>query len=269
MKIGIIGLGLIGGSILKNFVETEHKILAVTRNQATLDKIRGMVYKCSSDYEILSEADAVFVCTPIHKVLETLDKLENIVSKDCAVTDVASVKTFVTQKKRPYNFIPSHPMAGTENSGYDSSFKELFQGAKWVITPFDSKDYSVLQNLIDLTGAKTIVTTAKEHDKAVALISHMPMYISQCLFDVAKGNKLAMQLASSGFRDTTRLAMTDLNLAKDMLSFNGNNINECLSLFQNKLKELKSEYNDEKLSEIKDLRHKMYSKDGKNIVEIN
>ena len=269
MKIGIIGLGLIGGSILKNFVETEHKVLAVTRNQTTLDKITGMVYKCSSDYEILAEADVVFVCTPIHKVLETLDKLENIVSENCIVTDVASVKTFVTQKKRPYKFIPSHPMAGTENSGYDYSFKELFQGAKWVITPFDCVDCSVLRNLIELTGAKTIVTTAKEHDEAVALISHMPMYISQCLFDVAKDNKLAMQLASSGFRDTTRLAMTDLNLAKDMLAFNGYNIAECLSQFQNKLKELKNEYTDKKLSEIKDLRKEMYSEDGKNIFEIN
>lgn len=269
MKIGIIGLGLIGGSILKNFVETEHKLLAVTRNQSTLDKITGMVYKCSSDYEILAEADAVFVCTPVHKVLETLDKLENIVSENCIVTDVASVKTFVTQKKRPYQFIPSHPMAGTEHSGYDYSFKELFQGAKWVITPFDCGDCSVLRNLIELTGAKTIVTTAKEHDEAVALISHMPMYISQCLFDVAKDNKLAIQLASSGFRDTTRLAMTDLNLAKDMLAFNGYNIAECLSQFQNKLKELKNEYTDKKLSEIKDLRQKMYSEDGKNIIEIN
>lgn len=267
MKIGIIGLGLIGGSILKNFVETEHEILAVTRNQSTLNKISDMVYKCSSDYEILADADAVFVCTPIHKVLETLDKLENIVSEKCIVTDVASVKTFVIQKKRPYNFIPSHPMAGTENSGFDYSFKELFEGAKWVITPYGDRDYSVLQNLIEQTGAKIIVTTAKEHDKAVALISHLPMYISQCLFDIAKDNKLAMQLASSGFRDTTRLAMTDLQLAKDMLAFNDENINFSISLFNEKLSNLKNNYSDEVLSEIKNLRKKMYSFDGKNALQ--
>lgn len=266
MKIGIVGLGLIGGSILKNLVNTEHEILAVTRNKVTLDKIKDLVLNCSSDYGILSNADLVFVCTPIHKVLETLDKLENIVSPRCIVTDVASVKTFVTKKKRPYKFLPSHPMAGTENSGFDYSFKELFQGAKWVVTPYDSLEINVLQNLIEKMGAKTIVTTAKEHDEAVALISHMPMYISQCLFDIAKDNKLAMMLASSGFRDTTRLAMTDLNLAKDMLSFNGNNIDEYLSVFIDKLKSLKKEYNSQKLTEIKSIRKKMYSDDGKNII---
>lgn len=266
MNIGIIGLGLIGGSILKNFINTHKKVFAVTRNSQTLDAIKNSVYRCSNNYEILSECDVIFVCTPIHKVVETLDILEKIVSKNCIVTDVASVKSFVTMKEYSYQFIPSHPMAGTENSGYQASFKELFIGAKWVLTPYYYYDTKRLTDLIKIMGAEPIIASAEEHDKAVALISHMPMYISQCLFEAAKDNNLAMKLASSGFRDTTRLAMTDLNLAKDMLAFNGKNIDYALNLFNNEINMLKNNYTDEKISKIRKQRQKMYSPDGKNIL---
>ena len=116
------------------------------------------------------------------------------------------------------------------------------------------------------TGAVPIIADAKEHDEAVALISHLPMYISQCLFNVAKNNKLAMKLASSGFRDTTRLAMTDLTLACDMLNFNGQNIGNAQNSFVCELKNLKQNNYLEKITEINLCRRKMYNSDGKNIV---
>ena len=92
------------------------------------------------------------------KTLEILDKLETVVCKDTIVTDVCSLKGFVMQKERPYTFIGSHPMAGTEHSGFDASFEALFEGAKWVITPFESTPYNAvdkLSSLISLTGATT------------------------------------------------------------------------------------------------------------------
>lgn len=270
MKIGIIGLGLIGGSILKKLTDFGHELYAVTRNQETLKHVKNLVKACSDKYEILSECEVVFVCTPIGKILESLDKLEGVVSKNCVVTDVASVKEFVTKKKYSFKFIPSHPMAGTENSGYGASFPELFEGAKWVLTPYDCAvdcdEVKILTDLIHQTGATPIVTNAKEHDEAVAMISHLPMYISQCLYNVAKDNKLAMKLASSGFRDMTRLAMTDLTLACDMLKFNGQNIEKSQNAFISELKNLKKENYFEKITEISNSRRKMYNSDGKNIV---
>lgn len=265
MNIGIIGLGLIGGSVLKNLSETKHNLYAVTRNKETLEKIKNITKVCSDDYSILKECDIVFVCTPVHKITETLDKLENILFSDCIVTDVASVKEFVTKRKRPYKFIPSHPMAGTENSGYDASFKELFEGAKWVLTPYDCNETEILTELIKKMGAIPIITTAEEHDKAVAMISHVPMYLSQCLFKKAEENKLAMSLASSGFRDTTRLAMTDINLAKDMLKYNSKNMDNFIDDLILELKAFKENYKDETILEIQKNRKKMYSVDGKNI----
>lgn len=266
MKIGIIGLGLIGGSILKKLAGFGHELYAVTRNSETLRHVKTLVKSCSDKYEILSDCEVVFVCTPIGKIIETLDKLEGIVSENCTVTDVASVKEFVTKKKYSFKFIPSHPMAGTENSGYNASFPELFEGAKWVLTPYDENDTKILTDLIEQMGAIPIVANPKEHDEAVALISHLPMYISQCLYSVAKDNKLAMKLASSGFRDTTRLAMTDLTLACDMLNFNGKNVEKSQNAFISELENLKKENYLEKITEISQGRRKMYNFDGKNII---
>lgn len=267
MKIGIIGLGLIGGSILKKLADFGHELYAVTRNKETLKQVTNIVKDCSDNFEILSGCEVVFVCTPIGKILETLDKLEGVVSKNCIVTDVASVKEFVTKKKYSFKFIPSHPMAGTENSGYSASFAELFEGAKWVLTPYNCNETKILIDLIEQMRAIPIVANAKEHDEAVAMISHFPMYVAQCLFETAKNNKLAMKLASSGFRDTTRLSMTDLTLACDMLDFNGKNIQNIQEKFVSVLENLKNENYFEKIKEISNSRRKMYNSDGKNIVQ--
>lgn len=268
MKIGIIALGLIGGSILKSLSDKNLALTVISQNEETLKKAKNYAKTVSNNIEDVKNCDIIFVCTPINKTIETLDKLENIVKKTCIVTDVSSVKEFVMKKKRPYKFIGSHPMAGTEFNGFDASFKELFINAKWVITPTKTtkkEDIEALENIIKLTGAKTIISDAKEHDFAVALISHMPMLLSQTIFKTAANNTLAMKLASSGFRDTTRLAMTNTTMAQDMMNYNKENIQKTLDLLTQSLNSLQSDNYLETISEIKSSREKMYSKDGKNI----
>ena len=90
------------------------------------------IYK---NYDILRTCDFVFVCTAMNKTLEVLDKLEEILLPDTVVTDVCSLKGFVSKKSRPYKFVPSHPMAGTEHRDLRILLKGAFKGAKWVITP--------------------------------------------------------------------------------------------------------------------------------------
>lgn len=266
MKIGIIGLGLIGGSILKKLHQLGHELYAVTGNPATSEKIKGIVASASENYSVLKDCEMVFVCTPIRNTLESLDRLENVVSKDCIVTDVASVKDFLTKKKRPYKFIPSHPMAGKEHNGYDYSEADLFVGAKWAITPYDCQETDLLTDVVKSMGAIPIMADSKEHDVAVALISHFPMYLSQCVFAAAMDNPLAMKLASSGFRDTTRVAGENLTLAKDMLNYNGENIRLAAEKFKKILDGLKDNYTDEVLEPIQKSRRAMYSPDGKNLL---
>lgn len=267
MKIGIISLGLIGGSLFKCLARTQHELYAVTRNKETIKKALKYTNNVSDDINILKDCEVVFVASPINKTLEILDELEEIVNLNCIVLDCASVKEFVMKKERPYKFIGSHPMAGTQFSGFDAAFKELFEGAKWVLTPNNAteEDIEKASSIIKSTGAEIIIANAKEHDQAVALISHMPLLLAQALFNSAKDNKLALKLASSGFRDMTRLATSNLEMAQDMRNYNDKNIAKALDMLASSLNLLKNTKDSEIFTDIKSMRSSMYSNEGKNI----
>ena len=176
MKIGIIGLGLIGGSLFKDLSEV-YDVVAVSQSQNG-----DRIFKT---FDVLKDRDIVFVCTAMNKTLKVLDELENILNPQTIVTDVCSLKQFVCQKQRPYNFIPSHPMAGTEHKGFEHSFKGLFKGAKWVLIgatkQLRNEAIDPLIEIIEFVGAKPIFATAEAHDEAAAMISHMPMVLAQAL----------------------------------------------------------------------------------------
>lgn len=254
MKIGIVGLGLIGGSIFKSLQNSGKYDLVGVSSSVKEDNI-------SNDYNKLKDCNLVFVCTPMSVTLEILDKLETILPANTIVTDVCSLKSFVSKKKYSYKFIPSHPMAGTENSGWENSFAGLFNGAKWVITPIDGKildEQEILEGVIESMGAKVVITTPEEHDKAVALISHLPMVVAQALCENIKDNKLAQELAASGFKDTTRLALSNTQLASDMVNLNCENIEFALKNLQTCLEDLIGNNYQEKAKEIKKFRSTLY-----------
>lgn len=257
MKIGIIGLGLIGGSLFKD-LKKNYDVIAVSQSQNGEN-----IYKT---YDVLKDRDIVFVCTPMNKTLDVLDKLENILRPKTIVTDVCSLKKFVCNKKRPYNFIPSHPMAGTEHKGFENSFEGLFKGASWVVinpSP-DASRHPLPQgareliSIIHYLGAKPIFTTAEEHDKAAAMISHMPMLIAQALMLAAKDNPLALEMASSGFRDMTRLALSNEEMACDMVSMNAENIEQSVLQLYKAVGELTNGDYPKTIAEVKNIRSKMF-----------
>ena len=248
MKIGIIGLGLIGGSLFKDLTK-KYDVIAVSQSQNG-DKI-------FKSYEVLKDRDLIFVCTPMNKTLAVLDELENYLSPDTVVTDVCSLKKFVSEKQRPYKFIPSHPMAGTEHKGFENSFEGLFKNAKWVLT---GEKNDLLLEIIDFVGATPIFTTAEKHDEAVAMISHMPMVIAQGLMLAAKENPLALEIASSGFRDMTRLAMSNEEMANDMVTMNHKNIEQSILKLYKAIGELTNSDYPKTIAELKKIRSKMFKK---------
>ncbi len=269
MNIGIVSLGLIGGSILKALYGKGHNLYAVTRNPKTIEEANQYTENISNNFEILKNCEVVFVASPINKTLEVLDKLEYYLNKDCIVMDCASVKEFV-MKKRPYKFIASHPMAGTEKNGFEASFSTLFESAVWILTPFNDtpkEDIDKAKNIIEQTGARIIITDAKEHDKAAALISHFPLLVSQALVYCIKDNELAKKLASSGFRDMTRIAVSNTQMAVDMLEYNSENINSAMEQLFETINFLKKAKDFKVLADIKNIRSKMYSAEGKNILQ--
>lgn len=255
MKIGIIGLGLIGGSIFKNLLEgKKHDVIGISRSVNE--------FNVTKDYNNLKGCDLVFVCTPMNVTLEILDKLNDILDEKTVVTDVCSLKEFVSKKSYKYKFIPSHPMAGTEHQGWDYAFPDLFEGAVWAVTPkndTDMKDFELLKSVIAELGAETVLTTPQEHDKAVALISHAPMLVAQALCKNIEDNELAQKLAASGFRDTTRLAMSNVEMANDMVVMNKENIKDVVTMLNSNIEKLfGSDYKSE-AQEIKKFRENMYS----------
>ncbi len=255
MKIGIIGLGLIGGSIFKDLKRLGHDVIAISQSQDG-----ECIYKT---YDYLKNCNIIFVCTAMNKTVSVLDEIERYVSKDTIVADVCSLKSFVCKKFRPYIFIPTHPMAGTENKGFESSLEGLFKDATWVLTPFKTTPEDAVKKLTDIIkqlGANPLFTTPQKHDEAAAMISHMPMLISQALFLAASENPLAMEMASSGFRDMTRLAMSNEEMAKDMVEMNHKNIENSVLKLYKAVGELTSGDYAELIKQIKTRRSKMFTK---------
>lgn len=249
VKVGVIGLGLIGGSIFKDLKALGYDVAAVSQSQSGEN-----IFK---DYSVLKDCGIVFVCTAMNKTLAVLDELENFLSPETIVTDVCSLKGFVCKKPRPYRFVPSHPMAGTEHKGFENSFEGLFKGAKWVITPCFGNS-SELVEIIKELGAIPVITTPEKHDEAAAMISHMPMVLAQALFLAASENPLAMEIASSGFRDMTRLALSNEEMARDMVSMNSENIENSILKLYKAVGELTSGNYPELIAGIKTERAKMF-----------
>lgn len=254
-KIGVIGLGLIGGSIFKDLKKLDYEVIGISNSQQG-----NNIFK---NYDELKNCQIVFVCTAMNKTLDILDNLENILKPDTIVSDVCSLKAFVCSKIRPYKFIPSHPMAGTENKGFEYSREGLFKGASWVLTPFSKTDLDDINTLVDIIkklGAKPIFTTPNKHDETAALISHMPLLIAQALFLSIKNNELALNMASSGFRDMTRLALSNEEMARDIFYMNHENIqNSILNLYK-AVEELNSDNYSNLIKDIKIKRGLLFNK---------
>lgn len=249
MKIGVIGLGLIGGSIFKDLTKLGYEVVGVSQSQNGEN-----IYK---EYSALKDCEIVFVCSAMNKTLEVLDELESYLLPETIVTDVCSLKSFVSKKKRPYKFIPSHPMAGTEHKGFENSFEGLFKGAKWVLTPVFGEDDRLI-NIIKELGAVPVITTPEQHDEAVALISHMPMLIAQAIFKTAAENELALEIAASGFRDMTRLAMSNTEMANDMITMNSENIQTAILKLYKSIGDLTASNYQNQIEDIRSNRQKMF-----------
>lgn len=248
MEIGIIGLGLIGGSLGLDLHARGHTVLGVSHRESTCQRAieRGVVDKASINLRLLSNADIIFICTPIGLIIPTLEQLIYHLKAKTIVTDVGSVKTsIVEQGSRLWDkFIGGHPMAGTAEQGVNAARKNLFKNAPYVITPTQnnrSEDIEVLETIVDELGSKVYRCTPENHDYAVAWVSHLPVMISAGLISaclIEKEDwvlKLAKTLASSGFRDTSRVGGGNPELGVMMAEYNQKALLRSLSEYRQQL----------------------------------
>ena len=265
-KIGIIGLGIIGASILKGLFEKEkYEIFCVTNS--SIEKAKKYTKHCSNSIELVKDCEIIFLCSRIDKTLATLEKLNEFLKKEQKVVEVCSIKKGLFEKKYNFELVHSHPMAGVSGFGFDRGFKELFLDNKWLLDK--DLNYPKLEEIISDLGAKIQKINMKDHDKLCAKISHLCAIVSLLVFQNATDE--AKNIASSGFRDTTRLAMTEASLLNSMFFDNFENLeNEFLNL-QKLFENLKKMSDDERIELFKELsskRKEMYDENGKNIFKI-
>lgn len=258
MKIGIVGLGLIGGSLAIDLRSRSggeassqgHEIYGISRQlktcQIALEK--GIADYASPELKILAETEIVFICTPIAAIASTIKQLIPYISPNTIITDVGSVKQPIVAECSQLwsNFIGGHPMAGTTQSGIDAAVANLFTGAAYVFTPTDQ---SKPENIAKLTAialelqAIPHVCDAQIHDRAVSWISHLPVMVSAslikaCLTEEPDTFKLAQILASSGFRDTSRVGGGNAELGVMMAKYNQQELLRSLLQYRHNLDEI-------------------------------
>lgn len=233
MKIGIVGLGLIGGSLGLDFRAQGLFIIGISRQETTCQRAieRGVVDQASVDFSLLSQAEIIFICTPIAAIIPALKSIIPYLKTETLVTDVGSVKTAIVEECSQLwaNFLGGHPMAGTADQGIEAAQLQLFTNAPYVLTPTNQTRAINLERMIELInylGANFYQCTPESHDQAVAWISHLPVIISASLIAACLGEtdpkvlQLAQHLASSGFRDTSRVGGGNPELGVMMAQYN-------------------------------------------------
>lgn len=236
-KVVILGLGLIGGSLARALrkAEPQSRIFAVGRNKAVLEqaKVDGTIDGWSTKAsELCADADLIVLGMPVLSIEQSLRELAPLLSPRTIVTDVASVKgAVVAAAKRvfgriPVTFIPGHPIAGSEQSGYTASKVDLYHGRKVIVTPLpdsDAEAVATVTALWQLTGAEVLSMSVEHHDEVLAATSHLPHLLAFALVDTLSQQGTREEIfryAAGGFRDFTRIASSDPVMWRDIFVTN-------------------------------------------------
>jgi arogenate dehydrogenase (NADP+) len=233
MRIGIVGLGLIGGSLGLDLRSLGHEIFGISRQAKTCEIAlqKGVVDQAGVELSLLAQTEVIFVCTPLGAIQSTVKQLVPYLTPDVILTDVGSVKAAIAHTITPLwaNFVPGHPMAGTAETGIEAAQSHLFAGKPYVLTPTEKtpvESVHVVADLVKSLSATLYQCSPTAHDRAVSLISHLPVMVSASLIATCLQEPdsetflLAQQLASSGFRDTSRVGGGNPELGRMMAEYN-------------------------------------------------
>jgi arogenate dehydrogenase (NADP+) len=251
MNIGILGLGLIGGSLGLDLRSQGYHVLGVSRRESTCQRAvaMGSVDEASVDISLLASSEVVFICTPIGLIVPTFKQMIAHLPADTVVTDVGSVKFPIVQAIAPLwdNFIGGHPMAGRTDSGIESATKNLFENKPYVLTPTPTTPTAaiiIVEKIVRDLGATLYQCSPEDHDKAVSWISHLPVMVSASLIAACMSEtdlnvlQLAQKFASSGFRDTSRVGGGNPELGAMMARYNRQPLLNSLHQYRHNLDEL-------------------------------
>lgn len=249
MKIGIIGLGLMGGSIAKGLKLKNNniEILAYDTNISDLEiaKKEKIIdsYTTSVDNSFKG-LDYIFICVPVKYTIDIAKSLENIVDDNTLITDIGSTKSTIVSTLETFNFnyIGTHPMVGKEKSGFIYADSHLYDNSYFLITTTpktSTKNIEKIKEVISLLNAKPLLIPLEKHDFAVSVISHIPHIIAYSLVNMTKNledeNNYLKTLAAGGFKDITRIASSSAQMWNSVCIENNEQILNTLEEFKKSL----------------------------------
>jgi arogenate dehydrogenase (NADP+) len=266
MKIGIVGIGLIGASLGWDFRQMGHQVVGVSRQQSTCEiaEREGICDRASCDLASLKDTEIIFICTPIAAIIPTIELLIPHLDPDTIITDAGSVKGAIVDRATQLwpNFVGGHPMAGNSESGIMAFEKGLFNHRPYVLTPTPKTIPIVLDQVAELVRSLNCVihyATPEQHDLAVAWISHLPIMVSASLIDACLHEAdpvildFAKKFASTGFKDTSRVGGGNPEMGMMMAEYNRDAILRSLYQYRDRLDHVIGSIESEQWSKVKDL----------------
>lgn len=247
--VALIGVGLIGSSLSHAMRRGRlaARITATARSEKTREAARRLkladeVFERASD--AVTGADLVILCTPVGSFAALAEDIAPHLKPGAILTDAGSVKTAVVRDVAPHvpegvHFIPGHPIAGTEHSGPESGFAELFDGRWCILTPLPDADpeaVAKLQRFWEACGSQVEIMTPEHHDLVLAVTSHVPHLIAYNIVGTASDlervtEKEVIKFSAAGFRDFTRIAASDPTMWRDIFLNNKEAVLEILGRF--------------------------------------
>jgi len=270
-KVCIIGCGLIGSSIARAIKKNNLsvKIVSSNRSDTTNKKVikLNIVNESSSDTKkMVKESDLIIIATPLSSYKSLIFKIKNSLKNGAILTDVGSVKEkaiSLIEKNIPKNvsWISSHPIAGTEESGPEAGFSELFKDRWCIITPSSQakkRDIKLLRNFWKKIGSRVDIMDAKQHDYILSITSHIPHLIAYNIVNMTlnikkKQKQEIVKYSAGGLRDFTRIAASNPIMWRDIFIQNRKNASIMIDKFIENLKDLKKAIknkNEKKLEKI-------------------
>ena len=265
-KIAFIGMGLINSSLVRDLKIKKFYLSssAYSRRTSTINKIKKLKlvdYASSNIEKVINGADVIIVGIPVAAYEQVFSKMRNSIKQGSIITDVGSVKKEVINSVKKYipenvDFVPGHPIAGTENSGPESGFSGLFENGWCILTPnknTSKNSVTVVKNMWELIGMRVDIMDSRYHDEVLAITSHIPHIIAYSIVGTVANlqttiKKEVIKYAASGFRDFTRIAASDPIMWRDIILYNKKSILKMLNLFKKDLSKLENaiENNDDK-----------------------
>ena len=257
-KVCILGLGLIGGSIGLAIKRSNisNQITGYARSNSTLERAieLGLVDSVKDNLEeAVNNSDLVILATPLSTFRELVEEMSPFLKKGCIITDTGSAKLTVIEDLKDIlpngvEFVPGHPIAGTEESGPDAGFAELFDNRWCILTPTEdnsSNAVDLVKGFWESIGSKVEIMDPMHHDKVLAITSHIPHLIAFNIVGTANNlanvtEKEVVKYSAGGFRDFTRIAASDPKMWSDIFTYNSDAVLEMLDLFSNDLAKLKA-----------------------------